>query len=87
MTQTSIPAGTLINLLNQAYDLHSAIAAAMNTIENKTGPIQPEQWDELHIAMQGAHIASGQLHQMSRRQRAADEPVPYTVPAGLDLPF
>ena len=80
MTQTS-------SLLDQAYDLHAAIGAAMDTIKNTLGPIQPDEWHDLKIAFDAAGLAASQLHQITKRQHAADEPVPYTVPADLDLPF
>ena len=86
MTQTS-ETPSVSTLLDQAYDLHAAIGRAMDTVKNTLGPIQPDEWQELKIAFDAASLAASQLHLIAKRQRAADEPVPYTVPADLDLPF
>ena len=86
MTQTS-ETPSVSTLLNQAWDLHAAISTAMENIKNTLGPIQPDEWHDLKIAFDAAGLAASQLHQIAKRQRAADEPVPYTVPDDLDLPF
>ncbi len=77
MTQTSILRG----LLNQAHDLHAAISAALETVQNNNGPIQPLEWHELAAAAQAANLTANLLDHMIRRGEdlAADEPVPYTL--------
>ena len=74
MAQTGIQ-----DLLNQAYDLCAALGRAMDEVKNTTGPIQPDEWHELKIAYDAAGVAAAQLHQIARRQRAADEPIPYVL--------
>ncbi len=81
MTQTS-----LAGLLDQAYDLHSAIHRHLETLEGP-GPQQSDEWLELTLAADGISITAKAISQMIKRQRAADQPVPYTVPDDLELPF
>lgn len=86
MTQTSDLA-KIRELLNQAHDLSAAIFAAMDAVKNDDGPVQPAEWSELHTISKSAAVTGDLLSAMIRRAEEADEPVPYTVPDDLDLPF
>ncbi len=72
MTQTSIR-----GLLDQAHDLHAAISTALEAVQNNDGPIQPLEWHELARAATTASLTADLLHDILKRELAADEPVPY----------
>lgn len=73
------PQTSLHDLLSQAYDLAAAIGAVMDAIKNNDGPQQPEEWHDLKVAFDASGVITGQLYQMVKRQRAADQPIPYIL--------